>query len=129
MLCDVKKTGGGFQLQKKKKRAERRRRCKSTAAADCKAGSARREGERSCRGGRPAGSKYTQQAVVLRENDNGRLTCLQEKKKRKRERKKDLVVRAAEFGKDCEGVTAETTQKWNREINKTQTEEAKEGCR
>lgn len=97
MLCDVEETGGGPQsLEKKKGRRS------SPAAADCKAGSARGKGEVAVAADR-LGTDRQQQHFVKATGG------------RRKKKKKKKILRTAEFGKDCKGVTAETTQKWNRE--------------
>lgn len=80
MLCDAKKTGGGF-FNCKKKRAERRS-VEVPRLPIVKP----EEGERSCRGGRPAGNKYTQQASG--QHFVKTTTGLQEKKKKKKRKRR-----------------------------------------
>lgn len=123
MLCDVERTGANFNCNigkmKKKKQMKKCVVC-SPAAADCEA-----ERERGCRGGRPAGYKHTHS---LHEG-NGRLTWVQEKTDtEEEEEKKRKNTWGNRIRKRLQRSDNRNTQKWNRE-EKTQTEEAKEGCR
>lgn len=91
MLCDAKKTGGGFQLQKKGQKEEDVEVPRlPIVEPEALEGKGREVAVAADRLGTNTHSKQASSTSLLREDNNGRLTCLQEKKKKKekRERKK-----------------------------------------